>query len=134
MSDVFLSFWPVVFFVISLYSVTLLLNMFLFLDTSVHDLFSQLFIPLQDSFSLCLLFGPYSRVGYSSMYHFSIVPYSLISLSRLVLTVRHLFNTGLCPLRYPFKIVLLCFIRESANGTGNKSYEHDSLRPLPYCT
>jgi len=48
MSEVSRSFWTALFFEISLYSVTFLLNMFLLLDTSVYDLFSLLFIPLQD--------------------------------------------------------------------------------------
>lgn len=50
MSEVSLSFWPVQFSETSLYSVTFLRNTFLLLDTSVHDLFSLLFIPLQDFF------------------------------------------------------------------------------------
>lgn len=109
-SEVSLSFWPLQFFEISLYSVTSLLNMFLLLDTSVHDLFSLLFIPLQDFF-LMLTVCKSGLFCHISIQHCS---------SRLDISIKisfncstHLFNTALCPLRYPFKIVL-CFIQESS--------------------
>ena len=110
MSELSLSFWPVQFFEINLYSVTFLLNMFLLLDTSVHDLFSLLFIPLQD----CFLMLTVCRSGL--FFHVSLQHCSL----RLDISIKissncstPLSNTGLCPLRDPFKIVL-CFIQESS--------------------
>lgn len=110
MSEVSRSFWPALFFEISLYSVTFLLNMFLLLDTSVYDLFSLLFIPLQD-LSLMLTVCKSGLFFHVSLQHCSLRLDISIKISFNCSTP--LFNTGLCPLRYPFKIVL-CFIQESS--------------------
>jgi hypothetical protein len=110
MSEVSLSFWPVQFFGISLYSTTFLLNMFLLLDTSVHDLFLLPFLPLQDFF-LMLTVCKSGLFFHESLQHCSIRLYISIKISFNRLTP--LFNTGLCPWRYPFKIVLY-FIQESS--------------------
>lgn len=110
MSEVSRSFCRVQFFEISLYSVTFLLNMFLLLDTSVHDLLSLLFIPLQHV-SLTLTVCKNGLFFHVSLQHCSLQLDISIKISFNCSTP--LFNTGLCPLRYPFKIVL-CFIQESS--------------------
>jgi hypothetical protein len=127
MFDISLSFWSVQLFEISLCSVTFLLNMFLLLDTSVHDPFLLIFISVQDFFLKLTVWPPPQE--WSLFFHVSIQLCSLrfdISIKISAKCSTLLFNTGLCPSRYPFKIVLLCFIQESANGTCNKSSENDS--------